>query len=141
MNTIATFNAATLHLSDDEFLAAFESCTLPGALFHHADHIRLARLYVLQRGPAAPDAAATAIRRYAAHLGAAQKYHETITRFWMVLVAAALAGDSTSTFVDFAAGNPQLFDKDVLNNYYSRAALASPIARETWLAPDLAALP
>ena len=33
------------HLSDDEFVAGFEECTISPAAFHHADHLRLAWIY------------------------------------------------------------------------------------------------
>jgi hypothetical protein len=33
------------HLSDDEFVTAFEEGTISRAAFHHADHVRLAWIY------------------------------------------------------------------------------------------------
>jgi hypothetical protein len=33
-------------VSDDEFVAAFEDCTLPLESFRHADHVRMAFLYL-----------------------------------------------------------------------------------------------
>ncbi len=33
-------------MSDDEFVAAFENCTLPLESFRHADHVRMAFLYL-----------------------------------------------------------------------------------------------
>jgi hypothetical protein len=47
--------AGTLHLPEDEFVAEFESCRLPAAQFHHADHIRLAWIYLRQMNE--PEAA------------------------------------------------------------------------------------
>ena len=33
-------------MSDDEFVAAFEDCSLPLESFRHADHVRMAFLYL-----------------------------------------------------------------------------------------------
>ncbi len=68
-----SLHADTRHLSDDEFLDAFESCALAANLFHHADHIRLALLHVLRLGDRAPDASARAIRRFAMHYHASRE--------------------------------------------------------------------
>jgi hypothetical protein len=38
-------------LNDEEFVKAFESCTLPNAEFHHADHVRMAFLYLCRFPP------------------------------------------------------------------------------------------
>lgn len=149
-------NAGTLHLRDDEFLDAFETCSLPPESFRHADHIRLAWIYVRQLGPAAgSDAMAETIRRYALHHGDAGKYHETITRAWMTLVSAAVGaiGGANSdaaknnrdracaAFAEFAAAHPQLFDKNQLAVYYSKALLASEEARSGRVPPDRVSLP
>ena len=145
-DTIEELKAGTLHLTDQEFLDAFESGELPGTSFHHADHIRLAWIYLLRLGAGASDASAVSIRRYATHLGAAAKYHETITRAWMILVAAAdrtsvAQEGSAEAFRAFAAANPTLFEPNALAKYYSKNRLSSEEARSTWLPPDLAPLP
>jgi len=140
-SSLQSWGAGTLHLDDQEFLDAFEACTLPGKLFNHADHIRLARIYVLRLGSGAGDAAAIAIRRYADHLGASTKYHETITRAWMILVHRAVADQPAESFPAFAAAHPHLLDKDVLKRYYSKTLLVSDEARHSWIPPDLAPIP
>jgi hypothetical protein len=38
-------------MNDDEFLATFEACTLSNQEFHHADHVRLAFLYLRRFSP------------------------------------------------------------------------------------------
>jgi hypothetical protein len=139
---LESLHAGTMHLTDEEFLEAFESCTLPGRLFNHADHIRLARLYVLRLGDDAGAAAAASIRRYADHQGASHKYHETITQAWMALVAAAISQDEPGdSFETFAGAHPGLFERDALYAHYSKALLASQEARAGWVPPDVAPLP
>jgi hypothetical protein len=129
-------------LSDDEFVAAFEACTLPPALFNHPDHIRLAWIFA-RRHPLdiATARIGNAIRRFATHNGATTKYHETITHGWMRLVANATNGDPDADFEAFAAQHPELFDKACLATYYSTAVLASDAARARWVEPDLSPLP
>ena len=70
-----------------------------------------------------------------------QKYHETITVAWMILLdevrarvpADADLADATRLF-------PALADKDLPLRFYSRDRLSSDEARMGWLAPDLAPL-
>jgi hypothetical protein len=154
-------------LFDDEFLAAFESATLTD--FHHVDHIRAAWIY-LRRLPFsdASQRMAESVRHFAAKKGAHQKYHETITQAWMLLVVDALerdrqseagekvtadgsrpdvttraarASDLAPGFDAFAAAHPNLLDVRALDRFYSSPLLASPAARTGFVAPDLSPLP
>jgi len=133
----------TAHLSDEVLVEEFESCRLPAAQFHHADHIRLAWIYLGRMS----EEEATArieqvIRRFAAHHGVSGKYHHTITLAWMRLVAAARrATPDVRAFEVFAKRSPQLFDMKSLNLYYSAERLASRDAKVEWVEPDLLKLP
>lgn len=154
-------------LSDDEFLAAFEASTL--AEFHHSDHIRVAWIFLRRLPfPQAAERMAESLRHFAAVKGAHQKYHETITHAWMLLVAGALEHDSQSAggehlpsaeagpdasqgapsanhtadeFNAFAAAHPELLDARSLDRFYSSQLLASPAARTRFVPPDLSPLP
>ncbi|MFN8062887.1 MAG: hypothetical protein U0Q12_27290 [Vicinamibacterales bacterium] len=112
---------------------------MPSSQFHHRDHVRLAWLYL----DAEPLARAerrmeTAIRRYAGHLGAHNKYHQTLTLAWMRLVDLANAATpGAGTFEAFIDGHPALLDVSLVGRYYSQAAIDSLDAREGWVAPDL----
>jgi hypothetical protein len=123
-------------MTDAEFVSAFETCELPPEAFHHRDHIRLAWVYWNWYGEAAGARIATAIRRYATHLGKAEKYHETVTQAWMRLVADR-AG---ATYDETIALHPELLDKNLLSHYYSSEILQSEAARARFVAPDRAAL-
>lgn len=131
------------HLSDEAFVEAFESCRLPTAQFHHADHVRMAWIYLGQMSEAqATRRIEQAIRRYAEHNGVSQKYHQTITLAWMKLVAAARrATPQAAGFDEFATLHPELLDVKSLNFYYTPERLASPAARREWLEPDICELP
>jgi hypothetical protein len=133
----------TAPLDDDAFVEAFESCRLPAAQFHHADHIRLA--WILLGRMSEEQATARIeldIRRFAAHNGVSGKYHHTITLAWMKLVAAARrATPEPCVFDEFAERHRELFDRKILSRYYTSERLAAREAKMGWVEPDLLDLP
>jgi hypothetical protein len=79
----------------------------------------------------------TNIQRFACSLGAMQKYHETITIFWMRLVKiAGHLSPRMDRFDDFARAHAWLFDKERAFEFYSRELLMSDTARKVWVEPD-----
>jgi hypothetical protein len=68
-------------MNDREFVDAFEACAIANRNFHHADHVRLAWIY-LREHPLieAIERFTTSLQRFAAHHGVPGVYHETITR-------------------------------------------------------------
>jgi len=137
------WGGGSAHLSDEQFVEAFESCRLPKESFHHADHIRLAWIY-LRRMPESEAAGgiAESIQRLAAHYGLSDKFHVTMTRAWTRLVAAALtSAPPDMQFPEFAAAHPHLLDKNLLEKHYSSESLRGDEARSAWLEPDLRPLP
>jgi hypothetical protein len=118
-------------MTDQEFVRAFERCELSPDLFHHRDHIRLARIYVELEGAAkATERFKSSLRKFAAHIGKSEKYHETITVAWMRLVASATDGDVE-----------KLMDKAYLERFYSPELLATDAARAGFVEPDREKLP
>lgn len=111
-----SLRAGSLHFSDAEFISAVENCTLPGECFHHADHVRLAWLYIRGYGEAeATERIAQTIRRFASHHGSPQKYDDSHTRAWMRRVAeAVLQSPEFTTFEEFAARNQDLLNKSAM---------------------------
>ena len=124
-------------MRDREFVDAFEACTLPPAEFPHSAHIRLAWLY-LRDAPVleALTRFVENLRRYASSLGAAGKYHETITWAFVFLIHERMVRFPCPTFDEFAAANEDLFDR-ILDRYYSPETLASDLARRVFVLPDL----
>jgi len=127
-------------MTDDEFMASFERGSLDSRSFHHADHVRMAFLY-LRRYPAleALQRFSTSLVGFAAVSGQPQLYHETITWAFMLLIRERLARTgSEQTWTEFAAGNGDLLDwKDnVLKKYYRSETLSSDLARKTFLFPE-----
>ena len=126
-----------------EFVRMFEACELANDNFHHRDHIRLAWIYLERYGELeARGQIARAIRKFAAHHGKSDKYHETITVVWLRLVARAMARvPLDATFDQLTIAAPELLDKRTIERFYSTAVLASEAARTYWVKPDLQALP
>lgn len=110
--------------------------------FGHREHLELAWNYLENDGvDAAYRKVARAIRVVAARHGAPDKYHETITRVWIHLVALHRASSHASSFDEFIAENPGLLDSGLLSRHYTRESLGSSAARNGWVAPDVRPLP
>lgn len=127
-------------MTDEELLAAFERGVEPEGGFHHAQHVRVAWLYL--RSLALPEALArftSKLRAFAAAQGSPGLYHETITVAFM-LVIAERAGDpeAPSTWDAFAARNPDLlaWKPSVLDRYYRNETLWSDRAKRGFVMPD-----
>ena len=96
-------------MTDEELIAGFESAELPPESFSHVEHVRAAWWY-LERYPF-PDALGRfcdAIRRFAAAKGKAERYHETITVAYMLLIAERLDDIRGATWTEFADRNGDL---------------------------------
>jgi hypothetical protein len=129
-------------MSDDELLARFEDCTLGNEDFHHADHVRMAFLY-LNRHPAleALQRFSCALRRFAHAKGKPELYHETITWAFVFLIRERMARTgSQQTWEEFSAANADLLNwKDgVLKKYNRDETLWSDLARRSFVFPDRA---
>jgi len=122
-------------MTDAEFLAALESCALPKAEFDHHGHLRAAWLYL--RAASFPDALArmsAALKRYSAHMGKPDRYHETITVAYMALVNERIhAGGAQDRWSGFQRDNPDLADRRLLTHYYRPETLASATARNIFV--------
>jgi hypothetical protein len=130
-------------VTDDEFLQAFESCALPSDAFHHLDHLRMAWLYLLRDGVArGEETVLTNLRRFAAAKGALPIFNETLTRFWVRLVAhVATHHPDADRFDALLESFPPLRDKSLPYRHYRRETLTGPAARQGWVMPDLIGMP
>ena len=125
------------NLSDEAFVHAFESCEIVGQSFRHADHVRLAWIYVTKHGlRGAERRFCQGLERLAAHLGVPEKYHLTVTLAWLRAVAARVTPGRAESFDTWIAANPGLLDRQFLHHYYSELRLASSEARTSWVEPD-----
>ena len=126
-------------MDDAALVAAFESTELEQ--FSHVEHVRVAWWY-LRILPLAEALArcSTGIRRFAAAKGATDKYHETITVFWMRTVAKYNISRNGTSLLEKANEVAYKWDKDFPLNFYSRDLLFSDEARARFVEPDLAPL-
>jgi hypothetical protein len=130
-------------MTDNEFMARFEDGTLPIEGFHHADHVRMAFLYLAKYPPLeALQHFSCALVRFAAAHGKTGVYNETITWAYLLIIRERLARNARpQSWTEFAAANPDLLHwKDsVLKKYYREETLTSDLAKTTFLFPDRAA--
>ncbi len=129
---------------DRQFRGAFESCTFPKAEFNHRAHLRLAYTYLVDfETEAALQRMKDAIFGFLLHHGIdPRKYHETLTRAWIMAVRHFMEKPPVATsFDEFAAQNPVMLDSKVMLTHYSSAHLFSDDARSTFVEPDLDPIP
>jgi hypothetical protein len=118
-------------MSDQDFIAALESGTLPTHLMNHAAHLRLALIF---RGE--PAKARAVLLEYVERIGAHAKYNETLTWFWLRAVNAHAHEGDLATLL-----RSRLSDKTLPMRHWSPELLWSDEARAQWVEPDLRPLP
>ena len=119
-----------------DLLADFEEGRIDPASFPHRDHVRVS-YELLERHPF-PETLlhlARGLRRLAAKAGRSEVYHETITAAFLALIAERRLRGRYAAWEDFAASNPDLFRKELLDEIYEPAVLKSPVARATFVLP------
>jgi hypothetical protein len=128
--------------ADEQFLAAFETGRIANQDFHHRDHLRLAWIQIRRLGQdQASDSVARAIRKFAAQHGHADRYHETMTLFWVRAVGMGINRHPTLALDDLVAAEPHLLDKNLPYRHWTRERLGSIEARRDWVEPDLRRMP
>ena len=133
-----------LDASDRGFLRAFESCSLSPAEFRHRDHLRLAYIYLtLHDADAALSAMRRGLHRFLVHVGAPPtKYHETVTRAWLLAVEHFMReAGRTANFEEFAQSSSRLFAQGAMETHYTPEHLWSDEARQRFVEPDLQPIP
>jgi len=122
-----------------ELTRALERGEVAPASFHHASHLQVAWIYLQESDSiaGASDKMSVTLRKLAGAAGHPEKYHETITIFWIRILAnfRNFAGEQDLDRV--LAANPALLAKDFVLKYYSQDLLLSDRARTSWVEPDL----
>jgi hypothetical protein len=142
--TLTQIPEAPKALDDDALWLAFHERTVPAAEWTHLAHVRVAWLHLAryELDDAHLRMRAGIIRLNAVH-GLVELptrgYHETITRVWLVLIAAARREAAGRDSLDFLAAHG--LARDTPLRFYSRERLFSVAARACFVAPDLAELP
>ena len=129
-------------MEPDAIAEAVESCTLAKSEWTHHAHLAAGLAWVRRLGlEAAVPHARTCIRCYNESTGVANTdhhgYHETITRFFLTVLAGHADVDSDLIAV--------LADPDVAHaaplRHWRRETLFSVRARREWVPPDRVGLP
>jgi len=127
-------------VSSDERIRQFEKGTTPTDTFHHADHVRLAFDYVCRYSVLeAVQRFSDALKRFAAAQGKAQRYHETITWAYLLLIHERIARTGcVQTWEEFVECNADLllWKDGVLSTLYRQETLDSDFARRVFVLPD-----
>ena len=104
-------------MTDVELTRALERREVPNDGFHHADHLRVALVY-LNEAPtvdAAVDVMAATLRAFAASVGKPEKYSQSLTEFWMYQMAAARARMPGADCDALTRAFPYLLDQSICN--------------------------
>lgn len=127
-------------MTEHEWMAEFEKCTLPNGSFHHADHVKMAFLYLQEYPPLeALSRFSSALMRFAAAQGKPNLYNETITWGFVLLIRERMArASSPQSWAEFSVSNADLllWDNNVLKKYYFSETLSSELAKRVFLFPD-----
>ena len=126
-------------MNDVELTRALERGEIANETFRHGLHLHVAWVY-LSESASVDQASAKmrdTLRRVTASAGKPEKYHETITLFWVHLLALAREAASGESLEKLVETNPRLLEKNFPLAYYSRERLFSDEARHSWLEPDL----
>lgn len=135
-------NLPTTESEIDAFIAAFEAGTLDKSRWTHSAHILTGACYVHSFGEAVAIARMRE-RVSAFNLAVGGKntstsgYHETITVFWIKLIAAHHSPEESR--VDFAhrAVRDLAANRNIYADFYDFDPVASTEARHIWIAPNL----
>ena len=136
----------TYYKSDEEIrtlVSAFEACSFHPSEFRHYQHLTVALWYVWHLSPDEASVKMTeGIRRLAETYGK-MGYHETITLFWLRMVANFVAEHRANGTLSETANAliERCNDKDLIGQFYSAELLATDKAKAEWVEPDLKALP
>ncbi|ORZ25293.1 flavin reductase like domain-domain-containing protein [Absidia repens] len=132
-------------VGEQVFMSAYEDCSLDTRHWMHRAHLRMAWNYLRDTGDT--EKATPLIKRQLQihfdkndHL----QYHETITSFYIHLIDLAIKanhGKDKDDFFDFMERFPILTNPQSIQHYYSPQLLKSPLARSSFLLPDLKPLP
>src|SRR5262245_61798454 len=136
--------SSKLSAGDERFRTEFEACTFPPAEFGHRAHVRLAYIYLAEHDTdTAHQLMRGALLGFLQHHGIdISKYHETITRAWILAVRHFMqTSPDCESSDDFIEKNPLLLDSKIMMTHYSAEVLFSDEARAKFVEPNLSPIP
>lgn len=137
-------SAHALSPDDVRFRTDFETCVFPPAQFDHRAHVRLAYVYLAENdADAALERMRSALMAFLEHNKVpASKYHETLTRAWILAVRHFMTRSPGTESADaFIRANPEILDTKIMLTHYSADVLFSEEARRRFVRPDLDGIP
>lgn len=132
-----------LSQEDRNFRSAFEACTVVPSQFNHEAHVRLAYVYLVESDvDSAVQRMREALLKFLEHNDIPRsKFHETITRAWVLAVRHFMSKSTSTSSTDFIAKNQELLDSKIMLTHYSARVLFSSDARASFVEPDLDPIP
>jgi len=129
---------------DQIFWRDFTAGAIKPGDFDHRAHLRLAYVHLAKFDPeTAASAFKQSLLRYLEHHRIdPSKYHETLTRAWLMAVWHFMSkGGATQSAQEFLARSQALLDPKVMLTHYSKERLFSGSARTQFVEPDLDPIP
>ena len=129
---------------DRMFREQFESGAFRPAEFNHRAHLRLAYVCLTEHDSATAQCLMSdALHRFLDTHGIDRaKYHETLTRAWIMAVRHFMeltpGAESADAFID---QDPRMLDSTIMRTHYSAETLFLPEARARFIEPDLDPIP
>lgn len=134
-----------LSSDDQQFKREVEASTFPVADFDHRAHVRLAYIYLVdnsvdQSHQLVKEALIGLLRHN--NIDPAAKYHETLTKAWLLAVNYFMSQtpDSQCT-AEFIENTPVLLNSNIMMSHYSPDCLFSEEARKAYIEADLNPIP
>jgi hypothetical protein len=131
---------------DQDFQHQVEACKYSVRQFDHRAHLRLAYVYLVKNKNT--DQTIRLMRDtligLLRHLGIdpSVKYHQTLTEAWILAVHHFMNNTEKSVSADdFIEQHPVLHDSKIMLTHYSAELLFSEEARQSFVQPDLEAIP
>ena len=126
----------------EQVVQGFEACVTGKDSFSHPDHLAVAVWYLRRDEKQALSLMRASLHRFLDHYDCRANYHETLTRFWILLVRRTLSEqapdlgilDATNAVVN------KLNNSRIAFEFYSKELVESAAAKEGWVEPDLKTL-
>ena len=128
---------SNIGLSDTEFERQFAMCKLDPAIINHGAHLRLAWIHIDKYGlEKAKENIQKQLQDFVAHIGAKDKYHQTLT---MSAVNHFKEQSKSDNFNGFIIEFSQLKNnfKALIASHYSFDIFKSIRSKTEFIAPDL----
>lgn len=132
----------------EDLVEKFNACTLPKEKWTHEAHLIVGVWFCKNfEFPKALDLLRYHIKTYNVSAGTpntdSQGYHETLTRFWLLIVANFVKLNATKTFEETAEAfvNSDWASRNLALGFYSHEVLFSLKARKESVEPDLQNMP